>query len=211
MEVGRAAAQKLCPAVSRETWARLDLLVTQLLKWQKTINLVAPKTLPEIWTRHVADSLQVAALIPLGAKTVVDLGSGGGFPGLVIAAVLADREGAEIHLVESDQRKAAFLREAARAMGVSAKIHNKRIESALSNWPHGADAVTARALAPLGELISLAEPLLKAGTPGIFPKGRETKEELAQAERIWQFRADLVPSLTDPEARVVVVSSVKPR
>lgn len=211
MGADRTTAQKLFPDVSRETWVRLDVLVAQLVKWQKTINLVAPKTLPDVWMRHVADSLQVAALIPPGAKIVVDLGSGGGFPGLVIAAALADREGAEIHLVESDQRKAAFLREAARAMGVPARVHNARIESALENWPHGADVVTARALAPLKDLIGLAEPLLKAGTPGIFPKGRESLEELAEAERNWAFHADLTPSLTGPEARVVVVSSVKPR
>ena len=211
LKAGRAAAQELFPDVSRETWARLDVLVAQLLKWQKTINLVAPKTLPEVWMRHVADSLQVAALIPPGARIVVDLGSGGGFPGLVIAAVLKDRGGAEIHLIESDQRKAAFLREAARAMGVPATVHNARIESALSDWPHGADVVTARALAPLKDLIALAEPLLKAGAPGIFPKGRESLEELAQAEAVWTLDANLVPSLTDPEARVVVVSGAAPR
>jgi 16S rRNA (guanine527-N7)-methyltransferase len=211
LEAGRAAAHKLFPDVSRETWTRLDVLVAQLLKWQKTINLVAPKTLPEVWTRHVADSLQVAALIPPDARIVVDLGSGGGFPGLAVAAALADRDGAEIQLVESDQRKAAFLREAARAMGVPVTVHNARIESALQSWPHGADAVTARALAPLPRLLKLAAPLLKAGTLGIFPKGRETNDELAQAEREWVLRADLVPSLTDPDARVVVVSSLKPR
>lgn len=211
LKVGRAAAQKLFPDVSRETWARLETLVALLLKWQKTINLVAPKTVPEVWTRHVADSLQVAALIPPDARIVVDLGSGGGFPGLVIAAVLKDRDGAEIHLIESDQRKSAFLREAARAMAVRAKVHNARIESALSDWPPGADVVTARALAPLKDLIGLAAPLLKAGTPGIFPKGRESLEELAQAEAVWTLDARLVPSLTDPEARVVVVSAVKPR
>ncbi len=208
---GRTEAVRLFPDVSRETFERLDKLVAGLDKWQKTINLVAPATLKEVWLRHIADSLQVAALIPPDARIVVDLGSGGGFPGLVVAAALADREGAHVHLIESDQRKAAFLRETARAMAVPVSVHNARIESALAAWPHGADIVTARALAPLDRLIGLALPLLTAVTVGIFAKGREINEELTTAQSLWAFEHRLVASRLDPEARLVVVSAARAR
>lgn len=207
----KAQAQNLFPDVSRETWARLDILVAQLLKWQKTINLVAPKTLDEVWTRHVADGLQILDVAPASAKVFVDLGSGGGFPGLVLAAALAERPGAHVHLVESDQRKAAFLREAARAMQVPATVHNARIESALAAWPHRADIVTARALAPLKKLIELAYPLLKVGTVGIFPKGQDVESELTEATKYWSLSSELVPSRTEEAARLAVVSEVRPR
>ena len=208
MDQDRAAAQRLFPEVSRETWERLEALTGLLAKWQKTINLVSPSTLPHVWTRHVADSLQTAELVPAGASTVVDLGSGAGFPGLVIAAARPD---VYVHLIESDQRKCAFLREAARAMRVPVAVHNQRIESALESWPHGADAVTARALAPLTQLLGLAAPLLKAGTVGIFAKGREIQEELASAGADWQIACDLVPSRTEDGARLLVVSALTPR
>jgi 16S rRNA (guanine527-N7)-methyltransferase len=207
----RAEAEALFPDVSRETWARLDVLVAQLLKWQKTINLVAPKTLDEVWTRHVADGLQILDIAPASAKIFVDLGSGGGFPGLVLAAALAERPGAHIHLIESDQRKSAFLRESARAMQVPATVHNARIESALAAWPHGADIVTARALAPLKKLTELAYPLLKAGTVGIFPKGQDVESELTEATKYWSLSCELVPSRTEEAARLAVVSEVRPR
>lgn len=207
----RAKAEALFPDVSRETWARLDVLVAQLLKWQKTINLVAPKTLDEVWTRHVADGLQIIDIAPASAKIFVDLGSGGGFPGLVLAAALAERPGAHIHLIESDQRKSAFLRESVRAMKVPATVHNARIESALAAWPHGADIVTARALAPLKKLTELAYPLLKAGTVGIFPKGQDVESELTEATKYWSLSCELVPSRTEEAARLAVVSEVRPR
>jgi 16S rRNA (guanine527-N7)-methyltransferase len=207
----RGEAEALFPDVSRETWARLDVLVTQLLKWQKTINLVAPKTLDEVWTRHIADGLQILDVAPASAKVFVDLGSGGGFPGLVLAAALAERPGAHVHLIESDQRKSAFLREAARAMQVPATVHNARIESALAGWPHGGDVVTARALAPLKKLIDLAYPLLKAGTIGIFPKGQDVESELTEATKYWSLSSKLVPSRTEAAARLAVVSAVTKR
>lgn len=207
----RKQAEALFPDVSRETWERLDILVAQLLKWQKTINLVAPKTLDEVWTRHVADGLQILDVAPSSAKVFVDLGSGGGFPGLVLAAALAERPGAHVHLIESDQRKSAFLREAARAMRVPATVHNARIESALAAWPHGGDVVTARALAPLKKLIELAYPLLKVGTVGIFPKGQDVESELTEATKYWSLSSKLVPSRTEGAARLAVVSEVRPR
>jgi 16S rRNA (guanine527-N7)-methyltransferase len=124
----RAGAEAIVgDVVSRETWARLDSLVAVLLKWQDTTNLIAPSTLGEIWTRHIADSLQLLMIVPQ-ARAWVDLGSGGGFPGLVIACAMADYSGAEIHLVESNQKKSAFLREAARILNVPAIVHARRIE-----------------------------------------------------------------------------------
>lgn len=211
MSADRLEAERLFPKVSRETWARFEVLAALLPKWQKTVNLVAPKTLTEVWTRHIADSLQVGELLPPEARAVVDLGSGGGFPGLVLAAALADRPDAHVHLIESDQRKAAFLREAARAMKVPATVHNARVEAALADWPHGADAITARALAPMKKLIDLAYPLLKAGTVGIFPKGQDVESELTEATKYWSFSCELVPSRTETTARIAVVSAVTPR
>jgi 16S rRNA (guanine527-N7)-methyltransferase len=207
----KAQAQALFPDVSRETWARLETLVALLLKWQKTINLVAPKTLDQVWMRHIADGLQILDAAPAEARIFVDLGSGGGFPGLVLAAALAERPGAKVHLVESDQRKAAFLRESARAMSVPALVHNARIEDALGSWTEGGDVVTARALAPMKRLLELAYPLLKAGMVGIFPKGQDVESELTEATKCWSFSCELVPSRTESAARLAVVSGVTPR
>ena len=133
-----------------------------LMRWQAKINLIAPSTLPVLWTRHVADSLQVLRLAP-DARIWVDLGSGGGFPGLVIACAVADRPGAMVHLVESNSKKAAFLREAARIAEVPAIVHGERIEAFSKTFRDRADVVTVRALAPLVELMTFAEPLLKTG------------------------------------------------
>lgn len=211
MSADRNRAVALFPHVSRETWERLDQFAVLLAKWQKAINLVSPKTLDEMWTRHIADSLQIVDLVPGSAEILVDLGSGGGFPGLVIAAALADRPGFHAHLIESDQRKCAFLREVARTMGVPVEIHNMRIEAALSECPHGADVVTARALAPIKELLFLAAPLLKAGTLGIFPKGQDVESELIEATKYWTISAKIIPSRTDEKAGIVVVSELSPR
>lgn len=201
-DADHAAAEKLVD-VSRETWGRLERLVETLDRWQAKTNLVAPDTLETVWTRHVADSAQLSALAPEEAETWVDLGAGGGFPGLVIAAM---REGrTHVHLVESNGKKAAFLREAARAMGLAVTVHAARAEAALSDIV--ADVVSARALAPLSALLGLAAPLLKTGAVGLFPKGREAVAELTEAEKNWKFRASLSPSLTDAEARIVRIDA----
>jgi 16S rRNA (guanine527-N7)-methyltransferase len=201
----RARAQALfAGSVSRETWARLDGLVALLLKWQDTINLVAPSTLTEIWTRHIADSLQLLTIVP-AARTWVDLGSGGGFPGLVVACAMADHREAKIDLVESNQKKSAFLREAARTLSVPAIVHARRIEDFVSASVQSFDVVTARALAPLERLIGYASPLLKTGAVGLFPKGQDVASELTAASKCWTMDAELVPSVTDPQARIVVV------
>ncbi len=208
MNSGEIRAQ--FPDVSRETWSRLEVFTELLLKWQKTINLISPSTVPAIWTRHIADSLQLQKLAP-SATTWVDLGSGGGFPALVIAAALADVSDARVHLIESDQRKCAFLREAARRAALPATIYNGRIEAVLAKWSEPADVVTARAVAPLPRLIELAFPLLKTGAIGLFSKGQDAVAELTQAAKDWHIEAELAQSLTDPDGRIVIVSKAVPR
>jgi 16S rRNA (guanine527-N7)-methyltransferase len=190
--------------VSRETEARLDRLVELVLKWQRTTNLIAPSTIPHIWMRHVADSLQLLPLLP-EARQWMDLGSGGGFPGLVIACVAADIPGAKIHLVESNGKKAGFLREAARALALPAEVHHGRIEAIVGASSAPVDVVVARALAPLSQLFTYAEPLLKRGAQAVFPKGQDVEAELTEASKYWNIEASLVPSKTDQNGRIVVV------
>lgn len=205
----RARALALTP-VSRETEARLDRFVALLLEWQRRINLIAASTEAKLWTRHVADSLQLLALAPQ-TRRWVDLGSGGGFPGLVIACALAETRGAEVHLVESSAKKAAFLREAARATGAPAVIHAVRIEDFVDNAPEGIEVVTARALAPLAGLLASAYPLLRRGAWGVFPKGQSAAVELTDAGKRWNIRASLEVSRTDSQARIVVVRGLEPK
>jgi 16S rRNA (guanine527-N7)-methyltransferase len=205
----RRRALELTP-VSRETLERLDAFVALLRDWQKRINLIAPSTLDSIWTRHVADSLQLIALAP-DARRWVDLGSGGGFPGLVIACALADDPATEVHLVESNTKKAAFLREAARVARAPAQIHPVRIEDFVDKSPVSPHIVTARALAPLEDLLRAAYPLLRRGAHGLFPKGQNVEAELTKATKCWRIQATLVPSRTDPGARIVVVRKLDPR
>jgi 16S rRNA (guanine527-N7)-methyltransferase len=205
----RVEALRLTP-VSRETEARLQILADLLRRWQARTNLVAPASLDHLWTRHIADSAQIVALAPEALRWV-DLGAGAGFPGLVIAAQIADLPGSVVHLVESDQKKCAFLREAARQMAVPVRIHADRIEKALPALVGEVDAVTARALAPLEKLLALAAPLLTTGARGFFLKGRDVERELAEASRSWVFEAQLVPSRTDPEARIVIVDRLARR
>lgn len=232
-------------AVSRETVARLETYAALLKRWQKTINLVAPSTVNDVWHRHFADSAQ---LWRLGSTTPalwgnvagggpqrslsqsspipspsppgegeqrmlwVDLGSGAGFPGLVLAIMAAEAGGTRHTLIESDTRKAAFLREVARETGVAVEIVAQRIE-----LPQTAakvtevNCVTARALAPLPRLASLVAPLFGSGTIGLFLKGRDVAAELDEARRDWDFDVQLLPSVTDVDARIVRLSGLRPK
>jgi 16S rRNA (guanine527-N7)-methyltransferase len=208
LSADRARALALTP-VSRETSDRLDLFVGQLLTWQQRINLIAPSTIPMLWTRHIADSLQLLALAPQ-AKVWADFGSGAGFPGLVLACALAETAGACVHLVESNTKKAAFLREAARVTGVPAKIHAVRVVDFVDNLTDSVEVVTARALAPLVKLMAEAYPLLKIGAVALFPKGQDVDVELTEAAKCWNIRASLIPSLTDPKARIIKITSANP-
>jgi 16S rRNA (guanine527-N7)-methyltransferase len=205
----RAAALALVP-VSRETLARLDRFVAALLTWQHRINLIAPATVPELWTRHVADSLQLVPLAP-AARRWLDLGSGGGFPGLVIACALAEAPGARVHLVESSGKKAAFLREAARVTGAPAIVHQARIEQMGTKLDESIEVVTARALAPLSDLLGLAEPWLKSGAQALLPKGQDVGAELTEASKYWNIEAVLLSSKTDANARIVKVDRAERR
>ncbi len=203
LQKDRAEALQLVP-VSRETAARLDEFAILLLRWQKAVQLVAPSTLPKLWTRHIADSLQIVEFAP-GAKRWIDLGSGGGFPGLVVAIALAKTPDAIVHLVESDTRKAAFLREAVRISGAPAKVHHERVESAAERFARSVDIVTARALAPLARLLELTAPLLSGGARGVFLKGQDVDNELTQAAKSWNISAETFPSRTDPRGRILII------
>lgn len=190
--------------VSRETSEKLDLYVAQLRRWQSIKNLVGPATLNDVWTRHVADALQLLELAP-DARSWLDLGSGAGIPGLILA--IAGPRGISVDLVESNARKCAFLTETARLTGAPARVHNARIEAVIEAH-RGIDIVCARALAPLDQLLAWTAPLLKSGTTALFPKGREVESELTQAAARWTFTATLHPSRTDSSARIVRVTAL---
>lgn len=196
--------------VSRETWERLDRFVELVLRRQEVMNLVAASTLPHIWTRHIADSLQLLPLAP-GARTWLDFGSGAGFPGLAIACALVEVPGARIELVESTQKKAKFLRDVIDALALPALVHVQRIEDFTCGNSARFDVVTARAVAPLDRLLGYAFPLLKTGVVGLFPKGQDVAAELTQASKSWNIEADLIPSKTDPQARIVRVRRITKR
>jgi 16S rRNA (guanine527-N7)-methyltransferase len=197
--------------VSRETTARLDRFVELLLTWQRTTNLIAASTVPRLWTRHIADSLQLLDLAP-DARVWVDLGSGAGFPGLAVACALTDRPGAVVHLVESNAKKAAFLREAQRVTGAPAVVHAVRIENFVDSFRERAEVVTARALTSLKKLYDQSAPLLGPGTLGLFPKGQDVETELTEAAKYWNIsKLTLVPSRTDRTGRVVVVQGLERR
>jgi 16S rRNA (guanine527-N7)-methyltransferase len=183
--------------------ARLAAYRDLLLRWTATINLVSARTAAEIESRHIADSLQLLPLLP-GQGAIADLGSGAGLPGIVLAAALPDRE---VHLIESDRRKAAFLVEAAGRLGLpKAKVHPVRIEQA--TLPP-LSALTARALAPLPVLLGWAARFLGPGGVAIFPKGRTAAQELTSAAADWHFTVERFDSRTDPEATILRLSEIR--
>jgi len=208
---GRAQAVALFgEKVSRETWARLDRYVELLVKRQEVMNLVAPSTIPTIWQRHVADSLQLLPLAPR-ANRWIDFGSGAGFPGIVVACALAEKADAKIYLVESIKKKAAFLSDIVAALALPAVVQPERIEDFAKVSPQTFDVVTARAVAPLEKLIGYAIPLLKKGAVGLFPKGQDVEAELTQASKSWKIEAELIQSLTDPRGKIVRVTHASKR
>jgi len=204
----KALALALTP-VSRETEARLDRFVELLLLRQQRQNLVASSTLPHLWTRHIADSLQLLPLAP-NAKVWVDFGSGGGFPGIPIACALAGT-GATVHLVESVGKKAAFLSEAASVTGAKAQVHQMRAEDLGKTCAEPVEVVTARALSPLKTLCDQVFPLIAKGAIGLFPKGQDVDAELTEAAKYWTIQATKVPSVTSPNSRILVVSGLARR
>jgi 16S rRNA (guanine527-N7)-methyltransferase len=199
----RSAALKLVP-VSRETEKRLVVFVDLLDRWRKVTNLVAAASFDQVWIRHIADSAQLLGLAP-EAKRWVDLGSGAGFPGMVLAIQLADEPGVSVHLIESDRRKCAFLREVARATGAPAHIHAARIESIPPETLMPVDAVTARAFAPLPILLDLAKVWLAAGAVGVFPRGKTTQAQLRAIPSSQGHRFTAVASRIDANASILIV------
>jgi len=198
----RAAALRLAPALTAIV-DELAIYETLLRRWQKTINLVAAPTLDHLWTRHFADSAQVVDAVP-DVTRWVDLGSGGGFPGLVTALLLKSRGGV-VHLVESDQRKAAFLRAVSRETGAPTEIHVGRIDSVLPTLPTSIGGVSARALAPLPQLVDWSCDLLLKNAVGAFLKGEDWRSELTGLQREARFAVTAIPSRTNPAARLVLV------
>jgi 16S rRNA (guanine527-N7)-methyltransferase len=189
-------------SVSRETLARLVAYADLLAFWNKKINLVGRSTEADVWQRHMLDSAQLFPLIPSGTQTLLDMGSGAGFPGLVLAIMGVP----EVHLVESDQRKCAFLREAARISKASVVIHAKRIED-LDDFR--VDVVTARALAPIADLLAWSERFLTEKTTCIFPKGQNVEVELTDAHKRWRITVDQRPSRTDSRGTILCISEVR--
>jgi len=205
----KARALALTP-VSRETLRRLELFVDLLLDWQQRQNLIGPSTIPIIWTRHVADSLQLLEHAPSDAKIWADFGSGGGFPGIPIACALAETPGAQVHLIESVGKKATFLREAVKLTGVPAQVHHLRAENFGDSYGDKVDVVTARAVSPLKTLCDQAFPLIRRGAVGLFPKGQDVDAELTEAAKYWTIKAEKRPSKTSPEGCIVVIRGLKP-
>lgn len=197
--------------VSRETADRLTVYEGLLRQWQKGTNLVSPASLDHVWHRHFADSAQLLSHAGDWRKWI-DLGSGAGFPALVVAICNANREDRRVHMVESNARKCAFAREVVRETGCSVEIHHSRIERLHHDARlAGVDIVSARALAPLDKLLGLAAPFFAPGTVGIFPKGKNAEQERADSARKWSCAMTLHPSLTDAEAAIVLVNGLQNR
>jgi len=203
LDADRAAALALTP-VSRETGERLQVFIDLLGRWRSVVNLVSDASFKSVWTRHVADSAQ---LLPLAPKALVwvDMGSGAGFPGLVIAIQLAEVEGAHVHLIESDQRKSAFLREAARATGAPVTVHSSRIQEAGSEITSSVDAVTARALAPLPRLMAFATLWLDKGAIGVFPQGKRSEFDYFVFPNHGAYDFSFAENIVDRHGRILVV------
>ena len=207
-----AGSEEVCRrfGLDEAACARLRMYAAALRRWNARVNLVAPSTLAQAWVRHVADGLQLLPVLRrLGMKRVIDLGTGGGVPGLVLA--LADPS-LGVHLVESTARKCAFLRQVARQGEIDINIHQARIESldpAMLKLD-ARTAVTARALAPLPRLLGLAEPLLRRGAVALLLKGRSLQREMQQAsEEKWRFDSKVIPSVTDAEGNILLVREVR--
>ena len=187
--------------VSRETLARLEAYAALLTQWSARINLIGRDTVADLWRRHILDSAQLRPFVPEGAHSVIDLGSGAGFPGLVLAILGVPG----VELVEADSRKSAFLREAMRITEVAVTLRPCRIEAVP---PHRVDIVTARACAPLDRLLSLAEPFLSPGSECLFLKGERVEEELTLARKDWTMTASQHQSRTDPRGVVLRLQQV---
>jgi 16S rRNA (guanine527-N7)-methyltransferase len=196
--------------VSRETEARLDRYVELLLEWQAKTNLVAPSTLPTLWTRHISDSLQLLTLAPAAVRWV-DFGSGGGFPGVVLACALAETPGVTVHLIERNAKKAAFLREALRLTSSPGIVHLTDIGDSVDRIAGAVDCITARAVAPLHQLIGFAAPLVSQGAKALFLKGQDVEAELTEATKYWNIKPHLHSSRTGGHGWIVELDHIERR
>lgn len=196
--------------ISSGTATRLTRYAELLQQWQAKTNLVAPSALPVLWTRHIADSLQLLELAP-DARVWVDFGSGGGFPGVVLACALAEVDGAMVHLVERNAKKAAFLREAIRVTGARGSVHLADIEDFVDSFDGPVDCVTARALASLNVLVGFTEPLVKRGAKALFLKGQDVESELTEATKYWKLAYRLHPSRTSAQGWVAEIDEIERR
>lgn len=202
-----SSLKKIVPIVSRETTARLIAFEELFRKWSTAINLASPSTLADLWNRHILDSAQIFPLAP-DAKRWLDLGSGGGFPGIVTACFLKEKPGASIDLVESAGKKAAFLRTAAGHVGVPARVHSERIE-AMWDKIETPDVVTARALASLNVLFELAEPWLTNDSKALFQKGRDYQREIDESRVGWSFDLVQHESAIDTSSVILEISNLR--
>lgn len=209
MQVLDAESFLALSGVSRETLERLVAFEALVQRWQKSINLVSSATLTHFWDRHIWDSAQLAGLAPQEAVLWLDVGSGGGFPGIVVAALLRDRPGFEMHLVESDQRKGIFLREAARIMDLPVVVHTARIETWRVPEGRAPDVISARALAPLRQILVWTAPFWGKQTIGLFPKGRSATDELTEARKGWIFETEAIASQSDGSGTVLKLWGLK--
>lgn len=192
--------------VSRETMERLSIYADMLTKWQRRINLVGPATIEVLWTRHFADSLELVRHAPSGAKNWIDIGTGAGFPGMVIATC-GQQKNIQVNLVEANARKCAFLREVSRRIKAPVKIHNCRIEAIDSQaiQTMALDVVTARALAPLDLLLKLAQKPLECGAVGVFPRGQDVEDELTASTKCWKIEAEIVERNFGLPGKILIV------
>ena len=200
--------------VSRETLTKLMAYQALLGKWQQSVNLVGPNTLAHFWQRHAADSAQILRHAPDTARVWLDLGSGGGLPGLVLAIMLAEKTPeAHMHFIESDRKKAGFLRAVIADIGLQATVHHARIEAVSEAMPPAlaqTDVITARALAPLPELLRLLVPFCNSSTVALVHKGRNWQEELTASEQYWKLKLSAQVSDTDAAARILEITAVSP-
>lgn len=203
----REALEAVAGAVSRETFDRLLAFEATFRKWSGTMNLAAPSTLENLWTRHVLDSAQLLPLAP-EAREWVDLGSGGGFPGAIVAILLHHRADRRVRLVESNHKKCAFLRSALAELAPRAETFPIRIERAVSAWP-APEIVTARALTSLSALIDLSAPWLAAGSRGLFHKGEEYRGEIKLANDTWNLDLIEHPSAVDSRSVILEVVGIE--
>ncbi|WP_350335736.1 16S rRNA (guanine(527)-N(7))-methyltransferase RsmG [Coralliovum pocilloporae] len=197
-------------SVSRETKDRLEHYVSLVRKWQPAQNLISPKTLDQIWQRHVLDSAQLVMMKP-EARTWLDIGSGAGFPGLVTAILMMEKEeGGHVVLVESNERKVAFLRTVIRETGCSAQVINGRIETVLADFDQQVDVISARALASFRQLCGFIQPVMTGQTSALFHKGREFAAEIEEASDEWVFDLLQHKSIVDDDSVIAEVRSLSP-